>query len=256
MDLKPCNTIRIEFAQSASPTFGKALDVARKFAGFSEAGEAKQKTFSVDFPWEEWDAAVELLDYLKGWRNRWVYVDGEKRDWAAVLHFLHCFNARKSAFNPEYHCVEGEYKNDIHPFGCVFSGLSLVWPSTGWLQAGKFDNDLVFHFDKQEMRKILEEHLFKVRFCPALNLRRAEEVLRVFPGTANPRREKHWEYDTTQWSRAPMRMGVTMTIHRSPSWIERGEAYGVKASSRQAAILILAEIAAKLRDSRLPAIIE
>jgi hypothetical protein len=256
MDLNPCSTIRIEFAHSASPTFSKALDVARKFAGFSEAGSAKTKTYSVGVPWEEWEEAIELVEYLKGWRNRWVYVDGEKSDWSAVLHFLHCFNARKSAYNPEYHCVEGEYKTDIHPFGCVFSGLSLVWPSTGWLQAGNFDREIVFHFDKQEMRKILEESLFKVRFCPALDLRRAEEVLRVFPDNANPRRDKRWEYDTAQWSRAPLRKGVPVTIHHSGSWIEKREAYGVRAVSRQGAISILAEIAAKLRDSHLPLISE
>jgi len=254
MDLNPCSTIRIEFAYSASPTFSKALDVAREFPGFSEAEVPREKTYSVNVSWEDWEAALELVELLKGWRNRWIYVDGEKSDWAAVLHFLHCFVARRRAYRPEHHCVEGEWQQDVNPFGCVHSGLSLMWPSSGWLQSGSFDGELAFHFDKQGMRRILEENLFKVRFCPALDLRRADEVLRVFPEKANPGRDRRWEYDPVQWSKAPLRKGVTVTIRYSRIWIEKKEAFGVRTSSRQAAISLLAEIATKLRDTHLPVI--
>lgn len=168
--------ITIECAQSASATFPRALDFAKRFPGFSESGEGKGRIFSVESAWEHWLDALELVDHLKGWRNRWIYVDGEKRDWSEVLYFLHCFDARKRAYNPEHHCVEGEFRNDIHPFGCVFSGLSLVWPASGWLQAGTFDTELAFHFDKDKIRTILEGNLYRVRFCPALDLVRALET--------------------------------------------------------------------------------
>jgi hypothetical protein len=103
------------------------------------------------------------------------------------------------------------------------------------------------------MRRILEENLFKVRFCPALLLDRALEVLQTFPASASPRRDRRWEFDTYLASDAPPKKGVPVTV-RQYGWLERTEAYGVKASSRHAAIAILADIAAKLRDSRLPAI--
>ena len=251
--LEPCRRVTIEFGASASPTFPKALEAARRFPAFSEAGEGKAKTFRVEVEWEDWEHALDLVEHLKGWRNRWVYLDGERRDWQEVMYFLNCFNTRRASYNPEHHCVEGQYKNDVNPFGCIHSGLSLVWPSSGWLQAGTFDAELTFHFDKTTMRRILEENLFKVRFCPALLLDRALEVLQTFPASASPRRDRRWEFDTYLASDAPPKKGVPVTV-RQYGWLERTEAYGVKPSSRHAAIAILADIAAKLRDSRLPAI--
>lgn len=251
--LEPCRRITIEFGASASPTFPKALEAARRFPGFSEVGEGKAKMFSVEVEWEGWGHALDLVEHLKGWRNRWVYVDGERREWQEVMYFLNCFNTQRTSYQPERHCVEGQYKNDISPFGCIYSGLSLVWPTSGWLQAGTFDAELTFHFDKAAMRRILEENLFRVRFCPALLLDRALEVLQAFPPWASPRRDPRWQFDTYLASGAPPKKGVPVTV-RQYGWLEKTEAYGVKPSSRHAAIAIFADIAARLRDSRLPAI--
>lgn len=245
-------TITIEFAQSNSPTFARALDCARRFASFSEGGQRKSRIFKVEFGPEQWNDTLELVEYLKGWRNRWVYVNGEKQEWAEVFYFLYCFNVRRHAYRPEHHCVEGQFKNDVYPFGCVHSGLSLVWPTSGWLQAGSFDSGLAFHFDKETIRKIMEENLFRVRFCPALDLARALEVLEAFPGTANPPRDRRWEYDLYPSKGAPPKQGVPVTARRDPGWTERGTAFGVRASSRPAAIAILSEVAKKLRSTRLP----
>lgn len=252
MELAPCGRIAIEFAQSASATFARALDFAKRLPSFSECGGGKAKIFRVELGWEEWPGGLELIETLTGWRNRWIYIDGEKRDWSEVLYFLYCFNVRKRAYSPEHHCIEGEFKNDVHPFGCIHSGLSLVWPTSGWLQAGEFDSGTVFHFDKSGIRKIMEENLFRVRFCPALDLKRALEVLELFPDQANPTRDHRWQYDTYPAHGAPPKNSVSVTIRREGGWTERGEAYGVRASSRQAAIAILAEIARKLRNTRLP----
>jgi hypothetical protein len=254
MELAPCRRMAIEFAQSAAATFGRALELAKGLPSFSECGGGKSRIFRVEFMWEEWPGVFDLIEALKGWRNRWIYIDGEKRDWSEVLYFLYCFNVRKAAYIPEHHCIEGEFKTEVHPFGCIHSGLSLLWPISGWLQAGQFDSGTVFHFDKSAIRKIMEENLFRVRFCPVLDLKRALEVLEVFPDQANPTRDHRWQYDVWPARSAPPKKGVPVTICREGGWTERGEAYGVRASSRQAAIAILAEIARKLRNTRLPAL--
>lgn len=253
-DLATYHAMTIEFAQSNSPTFERALAFARRFASFSEGGQSKSRIFKVEFGPEQWNDTLELVEYLRGWRNRWVYVDGEKKEWAEVFYFLYCFNVRRQAYSPEHHCVEGQFKNDIHPFGCVYSGLSLVWPTSGWLQAGSFDSGLAFHFDKEKIRKIMEENLFHARFCPALDLARALEVLEAFPATANPARDQRWDYDLYPSKGAPPKPGVPVVVRRVPGWPERGIAFGVRASSRPAAIAILAEVAKKLRKTRLPVV--
>jgi hypothetical protein len=100
----------------------------------------------------------------------------------------------------------------------------------------------------------MEENLFHARFCPALDLARALEVLEAFPATANPARDQRWDYDLYPSKGAPPKPGVPVVVRRVPGWPERGIAFGVRASSRPAAIAILAEVAKKLRKTRLPVV--
>lgn len=242
------HTLRIEFAESSAATFSQALSLARTYATFSERDDERKKVYAVDFSYAQREGAAELVVFLKGWRNRWVYVDGEQKQWAEVFEFSGCFDALRRAYRPEFHCFQGGFANDVYPFGCALSNLSLITPTTGWLQSGTFDHESVFHFDKQRMRRILEQNLFRVRFCPALDLGRAVRILDAFPDRVDLKSDRRWEADVIEKSSVPSAAALVLTMQVSHGYYQRAKAYGVKAASRQGAIAILAEIAARMRS--------
>ena len=204
------------------------------------------KRYSVDFSFEERGDAAALAELLKGWRNRWVYVDGEQKQWSDIFYFSSCFDAHRRAYRPELHCFQGEWQNDVYPFGCVLSNLGLINPTTGWLQAGSFDHDSVFHFDKVRIRRILEENLYRARFCPALDVDRALRVLAAFPEQADLRRDRRWAADTVEKGSRPSAAALILTLQVSGGYYQREHSYGVKASSRLAAVAVLAEIGSRM----------
>jgi hypothetical protein len=227
------------------------LSLAKTFPTFTESARGKATIYSVDFPFEQREGAASLAELLKGWRNRWVYVDGEKKQWPEVFGFSWCFDALRRAYRPEFHCFQGGFQNDVYPFGCAMSNLGLVSPATGWLQSGTFDHESVFHFDKGRMRRIVEENFYAVRFCPALDLDRALRVLAAFPDSADLRRDRRWAADPVEKSTRPSVAALVLTLQVSNGYYQKERAYGVRAASRRAAVAILAEIASRM-TTRMP----
>jgi hypothetical protein len=72
------NGITIEFPYSSAQTFDFAVECAKQFPTFRQYGEDKKAVYRVTFDPLDMASALELVDYLKGWRRRVVYVDGEK----------------------------------------------------------------------------------------------------------------------------------------------------------------------------------
>jgi hypothetical protein len=227
------------------------LSLARTFPTFTELARGRATIYSVDFPFERREDAASLAEFLKGWRNRWVYVDDEKKQWSEVFGFSWCFDALRRAYRPEFHCFQGGYQNDVYPFGCALSNLGLVSPATAWLQSGTFDHESVFHFDKRRMRRIVEENFYAVRLCPALDLDRALRVLAAFPDSADLRKDRRWAADPVEKSARPSVAALVLTLQVSDGYYQKERAYGVRAASRQAAVAILAEIASRM-ETRMP----
>lgn len=239
--------LRIEFARSSAASFPQALGLAKTFRTFAEFGSGKATIYGVDFSFEQRGDAASLAEFLKGWRNRWVYVDGERKQWSEVFNFSWCFDALRRAYRPEFHCFQGGYQNDVFPFGCALSNLGLINPTTGWLQSGTFDHESVFHFDKERMRRIMEENFYSVRFCPALDVHRALRVLTAFPESADLRRDRRWVADPVEKSSRPSAAAFVLTLQVSNGYYQKDRAYGLRAASWRAAVEILAEVASRAR---------
>ena len=62
----PYQGITIEFLYSSSSSFGFAVEAARALPGFKQLGEEKKAVYRVTFSMEHMDAALELVEYLKG----------------------------------------------------------------------------------------------------------------------------------------------------------------------------------------------
>lgn len=115
IDPPPSNGITIEFPYSSAQSFDFALECAKQFPTFRQYGEDKKAIYRVTFDHQDMASALELVEHLKGWRRRVVYVDGEKVTWDSVFSFAWCYERRRASFKPEFYCFgyENEYELNL-----------------------------------------------------------------------------------------------------------------------------------------------
>ena len=100
----PTGGLTIEFAASTSPGFQFALQEAVRQPGFERLGTDKKPVFRVTFSKGHSGDAMRLVELVKPWRNKAVYVDGEPLPWEQVFSFVSCFARRQAAYRPGSYC--------------------------------------------------------------------------------------------------------------------------------------------------------
>lgn len=188
------DTITIEFAISRSQSFDFALAEAKKFSTFQQFGEGKSIRYRVSVPPGEIASLTVLVDYMKGWRNRFVYLEGERVPWDTVFSHLWCYEQKLASYKPEFYCFGFENEWNVNPWGCLQANLPFR-EGSDWFTWGKWqDNNGTWEFDKQRIRHELEKNMYSHRFCPAMNTSLVETVLATIPDTVNPKLNNAWQF--------------------------------------------------------------
>ena len=190
----PTSGITIEFAYSSALAFDFAVKSAREFATFKQFGQEKKAIYRVTIQANEMNSVMELVEHLKGWRRRAVYVDGEKVTWDSVFAFSWCFGRKQASFKPEYYCFGYENQSMLNVWGCIHSGLTFnEWAD--WFCWGRWiSKDGDWAFDKDRIRHELQRALHPYRYCPALQATLVEDALRALPDVVNPTKDKNWKF--------------------------------------------------------------
>jgi hypothetical protein len=190
----PDKGITIEFNRSSSATFEFAVNAARKFESYTEIGEGKKAKYRVTVNEDELEDLDELLESLKGWRNRHVYLNGEKVPWDSILQHTWCYARRKASYKPELFCFGYEQEYSFNLWGCMHTSLSFNEHSK-LFQCGKWLNSKGdWEFDKNRIKFELNKELHQYRFCPAINFPLIIEILDVFPKKVNPKKDDNWKF--------------------------------------------------------------
>jgi hypothetical protein len=205
----PSRGITIEFLHSTSGSFEFAVQEAQNSPAFVQYGEGKKALYRATYSPAELDSATELLEYVKGWRRRAVYVDGEKVPWDSVFKFVWCYNRRASSFKPEFYCFGYDEPHQLNPWGCIQTDLPFR-EHANWCTWGRWVSKRGdWEFDKERIRHELERGLYSFRFCPALQLQLVEETLAAFPDKVNPKKDKDWKFVERWGDDAPGLVVVT-----------------------------------------------
>ncbi len=203
--------LTIEFPFSTSQTFDFAVAEAAKHPAFEQFGEGKKCIHRVTYANEDILTALELVNHLKGWRRRTVYVDGEKTTWNSVFEFGWCFRKRGESFKPELYCYGYEEDWQFNIWGCCHTELPFT-DNAPWCRWGRFlDRKGKWQFDKDRIRHELQKNLHHYRFCPALDMVRVQEVFDAFPEHVNPAKDRNWKFVEEWGEDVP---GLTMTTSR------------------------------------------
>ncbi len=188
------NGITIEFPYSSAQTFDFAVECAKQFPTFRQYGEDKKAVYRVTFDSLDMASALELVDYLKGWRRRVVYVDGEKVTWDSVFSFAWCYERKKASFKPEFYCFGYENEYEFNIWGCTQAHLPFTENSQWFCWGSWLNNRGDWRFDKEHIRHELQKALYQYRYCTALQPELVEDVLNALPDVINPNKDKNWKF--------------------------------------------------------------
>jgi double zinc ribbon protein len=190
----PSSGITIEFPFSTAQSFDFAVESARKFPTFREYGKDKKAVYRVTFASSQIDSSLDLVEHLKGWRRRTVYVDGEKVTWDSVFSFTWCHERKKVSYKPELYCFGYESEYEYNIWGCIQARLPFA-ENANWFCWGRWLNENGdWQFDKERIRHELEKNLYAYRFCPALQPGLVEDVLQALPDIVNPIKDSNWKF--------------------------------------------------------------
>lgn len=194
----PNDGISIEFAESTASGFVNAVRKAKNAPVASECAKGKKTWYMASWPKSQVEDAVKLVEDLKGMRNRKVWVDGQESRWDDVFGFAWCSGQRNIAYRPFEYCF-GVDDKQLNIWGCKNARMDWTkwseWFSYGsYRPGGLLKSGHVFVFDKKRIRHELETNLYRVRFCPHLNLRLIEAVFAHFPDEIDVTSNGDWAY--------------------------------------------------------------
>ena len=194
----PSSGIAIEFADSTAGSFHKALEIAKTSDHYQSCQRMKKTWHLAVFNSGSINDALPLATSLSGIRNRKVFLNDSEASWDELFGFTWCAAQRAKAYRPIEYCF-GKDENRINPWGCKHAGLDWVewsdWFSYGrWEKGGIMGPKFVWRFDKERIRHELAARIFRFRFCPHLDTRLAEVVIRLLPEQVSPEKDKNWKY--------------------------------------------------------------
>ena len=190
-------------------------------------GEGKDARYRVSYASEDFVEAIPLVEQLKGWRKRAVYVDGEQLPWDAVFGFLWCYNRRLGSYEPERYCfgAEGEWQANL--WGCIQAEMPFR-AGAAWLTWGRWlTEDGDWQFDRERILHGLRRQLHRYRFWPLLEMPFVENVVSALPTVVKPKRDRGWTF-VRGWAGGPER-GLALR-YRESNTVIRVNAVGVAPS--------------------------
>lgn len=184
--------VDISFGYSSSSNYSKALDLCRKLPTYTEIGEGKTISHSVKLSITDVELVATIFDLVGSWKSSQMLIDGQRSTKSDLTYYgVGCYRKRQKALNPKQYCYgEDEYCYNI--WGCQRMNMPLVYG--GWLTYGQFDKYGVWYFDKERIRRELDESIHENKLCPILNPDRIIETLEKLPDAVDPKTNKHWEY--------------------------------------------------------------
>ena len=188
----------IEFAESTAAGFALAVKSMKSAPISKECIKGKKQWYLAGWPKDKVADALELVENLKGMRNRKVYVDGDELQWNDVFDFAWCANSRKSAYRPHEYCFGMDEKR-LNIWGCKRARMDwndwADWFGYGsFKKSGMLSKNVVFVFDKNRIRHELETNLYGCRLCPHIQFDLIEAVLDELPNEVTPGEKGPWKY--------------------------------------------------------------
>ncbi|MCF8011243.1 MAG: hypothetical protein K9L17_02835 [Clostridiales bacterium] len=185
--------VSISFGKSTSKNFTKALAMAKSAPQYIESTDEKgNPIYQAIYGPKDYLSFISLYELISNWKSTFVFINGEMVDRKIVGALNYCYGDKLRSGNPDF-CF-GASQFTENPFGC--HRAQMHQSNDPWYSYGIMDTKRCFHIDKERIKNELFERLKPYRFCPALDIEKAIQVVDQLPSVINPQKDDNWEYTT------------------------------------------------------------
>lgn len=208
--------LAIEFGQSSSAKFERAVQAASKLPGFAVLiDESGTCVYRVLCRADQLANLGRLVHLIEGWKNVRCYVSGCEVSIEAVQAWLVCY--LQYWRHPDPPCrqrpVMGRIRSSI---GCYFAGISIALMEWGsWYLNGGFTADGVFHVDKAALEARLDAWEPLYGCCPLADARMLRDIVAALPETIDPRSDRRWRVGRDVYYRIPRLVPQSPALYAS-----------------------------------------
>lgn len=178
--------IEIQFSESRSQNFHVALDICQRTNTFRENKNSGQLFYLVTLRVTEIELICRIWKLVGSWKASSLFINDSPGTLQELLiGGCNCYRKYLKARNITDHCY-GTHLPDKNIWGCK----ALNMPESGaigrWYRHGELGSDGLWHFNKLAIKDLLEQGMYKNRFCPVMNRKRIIEAFENTPNTADP----------------------------------------------------------------------
>ncbi len=200
-------TLRLEFGESSSKQYPKALSRVKNFPIYGRIQDGEDSNY-IELSGSEIFSNYGRLDKLwkivSGWRSASLQVNG-KRTTIGGLYSINsiakCMSERESSLSGEEYCTDRFLMGN---WGCKsLRSVSLLPPESpthstepkAWYRYGRFDENGKWMLSISSIKdKLLSEADFKnANLCPFFDIKRLDEKLSTIPDSIDPESSEDWE---------------------------------------------------------------
>lgn len=185
--------ISLSFGPSSSSSYLQAVALAKMAPIYLEhviEGNVLHQAVYSDAP-REYLQFVQLYELVKDWKAHFVVINGQITDRKIISGLNLCYGDRCRSGDERF-CY-GASDATENPFGC--HRLLTHASNHPWWTFGYFDENRVWHVDKETIQKRLTENAKLYRQCPAFSWDRVIAGLRDLPEVIDPNEDPRWIRD-------------------------------------------------------------
>lgn len=187
--------LRVSFGKSRSNNFKQVLSsiqIHPKYKFYK--GPNDEDIHELSFSPEEIIEFEQLWQRVKNWKSTIVKINDEIIDRKSLSKMLICYRDKLKEKNSNPLFCYGASPFTYNLFGChrtmVRDGISATQMS--WFHIGNFDNQGIFHVDKEAIATIINKSLYTYRICPALDIDTIIRGFNMIPDMIDPSKDSNW----------------------------------------------------------------
>lgn len=206
--------LAIEFRQSSSANFERAVKAATKHPGFALLlDESGACVYRVLARCDQLESIGRLIGIVRGWKATRYYVCGAETTAEGIDYWLACYLQRRKEASPA--CRKAlRAANPAQPVGCPWAGISLARSDyDSWYRRGRFDRDGVFQVSKEYLVARVDSWERPYGGCPFADAALLRRVVELLPEFIDPRSDRRWRVVKTYYGESMLALASAGREH-------------------------------------------
>ncbi|NMM64337.1 hypothetical protein HBE96_17070 [Clostridium sp. P21] len=182
--------IGVSFKKSTSKNYSQAVALSRLGLNYEEKMEdtlIHHSSYTKDS--RSFLIFMNLYNIIKDWNSCRIEINNKFLFQKSLDTLTECY-CNKCKSSPKDSFCSGYNLKTANPFEC--HRLNINIGGTPWWKYGYYDAKCIWHIDKEDIRKTVNENSYNLNCCPDFSNPRCKIALNKIPDMINPNINKNW----------------------------------------------------------------